>query len=133
MRGSLASSSAVGVGGAVAGRQAGVAGGAIVALASGVGVARAVGVGVGVALVIGVGVGVRLADGVAVADAVGVGSGGGPPATNANSVVNDDDSHGTCSPRVALMTPACVFRNACSALVPGARISRSNSVRSEEH
>jgi hypothetical protein len=40
----------------------------------------------------------------------------------------DEDSHGTCSPRVALTTPAWVLRNACSAVVPGARISRKSSV-----
>src|SRR5215472_13884027 len=70
---------------------------------------------------VGVGVGVRLGVG------VGVGNGAGPP-KKAKSVVIDDDSHGTCSPCVTLTTPAWVLRNACSAVVPGARISRSNSV-----
>src|SRR5579871_4081152 len=132
MRGSLASSAAVGTGGAVAGTQPAV-GGVPVALASGVGVTRAVGVGDGVGgvLAIGVGVGVGVCVwvmvGVVVAAGVGVAGSVGAEPTNANSVVSEDDSHGTCSPRVALMTPACVFRSTCSALAPGVRISRSNS------
>src|SRR5215472_11040161 len=44
------------------------------------------------------------------------------------SVVSDDDSHGTCSPRVALTTPVWVLRSVCSAPIPGARISRNSSV-----
>src|ERR1700746_1998360 len=47
---------------------------------------------------------------------------------NENSVVSDDDSHGTCSPRVALTTPVWVLRSVCSAPIPGARISRNSSV-----
>src|SRR5581483_795653 len=68
-----------------------------------------------------VGVGVGLGVG------VGNGVGAGPPKKE-KSVVIDEDSHGTCSPCVALTTPIWVFRNAWSAVVPGARISRSNSV-----
>src|SRR5215472_17504431 len=69
----------------------------------------------------GVGVGAGLGIG------VGKGGGAGPPKKE-KSVVIDDDSHGTCSPCVALTTPAWVLRNACSAVVPGARISRNNSL-----
>src|SRR5215813_4971139 len=58
---------------------------------------------------------------------VGVGVGAGPPKKE-KSVVIDDDSHGTCSRPVAAITPAWVLRKACSAVVPGARISRSSSV-----
>jgi len=129
--GSLASSPAVGGRRAVAGTQTGVrvGVGVGVTLAVGVGVVAAVGVGVcaGVALAVGVGVDIALAVGVGVGLKVGVGRGGKPP-TKENSVVSEDDSHGTCSPRVALMTPACVLRSACSALVPGALISRRSSV-----
>src|SRR5215813_14231100 len=53
----------------------------------------------------------------------GVGVGAGPPKKE-KSVVIEEDSHGTCSPRVAATTPAWVLRKACSAVVPGARISR---------
>jgi hypothetical protein len=90
-----------------------------------------VGLGDGVGLNVGVGVGLDVGVGEGVGFRVGVGLGegdGGEPSTKENSVVSDDDSHGTCSPRVALMTPACVLRSACSALVPGARISRNSSV-----
>ena len=51
----------------------------------------------------------------------------GPPLKE-NSDVSDDDSQGTCSRLVALLTPAWVLRNACSALTLGVRISSSSSV-----
>src|SRR5579859_196936 len=76
-----------------------------------------------------IGVGVGVGDGVGLKFGAGVGSGvGAGPPKKEKSVVIEDDSHGTCSPRVALTTPACVLRKACSAVVPGARISRSNSL-----
>src|SRR5580692_1333953 len=51
----------------------------------------------------------------------------GPPKKE-KSVVIDDVVHGTCAPLVAVTTPRWVLLNACSAVVPGARISRISSV-----